>query len=105
MCSKTLVVASIFIAGGVLAAAAQSAPGTPQTPSPATHCLDQATGQAKLKTDLASTTGSGADESSAMAASGLTKGSPSGAGANTSPAAGGVAPSPQSAANKQLSNC
>ena len=82
MSRRTLVIASVILSGSVLAAAAQSAPS--DAVSPASHCLDQATGQAKLKTDAPSTAGSGADESSGLAASGLTSGSPSGADSTTS---------------------
>jgi hypothetical protein len=85
MSRRTLVIASVILSGSVLAAAAQSVPGSTSDPvSPASHCLDQATGQAKLKTDAPSTAGSGADESSGLAASGLTSSSPSGAGSTAS---------------------
>jgi hypothetical protein len=86
MNGKTLLLASVFLGGSVLAAAAQSGTGTPGmgsgsgSISAATHCLDQATGQPRLKT-ASSGSGSGSmGGTSGSASSGM-----SGSGSGTKP--------------------
>ena len=71
---KTLFLAVAFLAGSAFAAGAQtgsgtSSPGASGNVSAATHCLDQATGQPKLKT-AAGAGGSSLAGSTAGSASG-----------------------------------
>src|SRR5436190_14616927 len=81
MTRKTILLASVFLSGSVLAAVAQSSsPSSPSagfgTISPATHCLDQATGQPKLKTAASgSASGSGSASTLSPSTSGSAGGS------------------------------
>jgi len=69
---KTLVMASALLSGSFLPAIAQSPPNTSSSASSlgsisaSTHCVEQATGKVQRKTE------SGSDETSSLAASGLT---------------------------------
>jgi hypothetical protein len=58
MTLKTILLATAFVGTSVLAAAAQTSSGTggasdPAKISPATHCIDRATNQARLRTPTA----------------------------------------------------
>jgi hypothetical protein len=102
MNGKILLLASVFLGGSVLAAAAQSGTGSGMgsgsgSISAATHCLDKATGQPKLKSAAAgsgsgagSMGSSGTSGSSANTGSGSRSGS-AGAGSGSTTGSGGMA--------------
>jgi hypothetical protein len=106
---KTLVLASTFLAGGMLAASGQSttspsSPGASGSISAATHCKD-AQGNVQLKTASSgsglsgSAAGSGASGTSSTTGSASGNGASSGMSGGTSGSASGMSGSSAAAAN------
>jgi hypothetical protein len=101
--AKTLFLAAAFLSGSVFAAGAQTGSSSSSSGSgvsAATHCMDQATGQPRLKTASSGNLGSGSGSTSGSASGSASGATGSGSGMGSSGGMSGGA-----SAATRLPNC